>query len=159
MFLYVNNSFLCILKVCWHNFFLDYIGPRLWQSLHVGSVPIYFGSETVGRWIPNPMSVIRITDFKTPESLAGHVKMLQKNLEKYSKYLQHKPAYNNNYFTLVTNKHLAEFNMNMKYKQSFECQVCERVSKNEKIMKIGFKGYPYHSNENKLKCPGINQVK
>ena len=84
--------------------------------------------------------------------------MLQKNLEKYSEYLKHKPAYNNNYFTLVTNKHLAEFNMNMKYKQSFECQVCERVSKNEKIMKIGFKGYPYHSNENKLKCPGINQV-
>ena len=104
------------------------------------------------------MSVIRITDFKTPESLAGHVNMLQKNLEKYSEYLQHKPSYNSNYFTLVTNKHLSEFNMNMKYKQVFECQVCERVSKNEKIMKIGFKGYPYHSNENKLKCPGIVQT-
>ena len=138
--------------------FSDHIGPRLWQALHVGSVPIYFGSPTIGRWIPNQMSVIRVSEFKTPESLAGHVEMLVKNLEKYSSYLQHKPSYNSNYFTLVSNKGLEEFNLNLKYKQTFECLVCERVSKNEKIIKIGFKGYPYHSNENKLKCPGINRV-
>jgi hypothetical protein len=136
----------------------EYIGKRLWQVLHAGAVPVYFGAESVNKWMPNPNSLIHISEFKTTKALAEHLTILNKDSKKYSTYLQHKPTYNDNFFTLITNKHLADFNLNDKYLHHFECLVCERVSKNDKIMKIGFKGYPYHADENRLKCPSPTSI-
>ncbi len=136
----------------------DYIGRRLWQALHVGAVPIYFGAENVDAWMPNPMSVIKLAEIKNPKSLADYLILLHKDESMYSGFLKHKPSYNENYFTLLTNTQLLKFNLNENYLDRFECVVCERVAKNEKIIKLGFKGYPYHSNENKLSCPAPKSI-
>jgi hypothetical protein len=31
----------------------------VWQALHAGSVPVYFGAAGISEWLPNPASVIQ----------------------------------------------------------------------------------------------------
>jgi len=136
----------------------EFIGRRLWQALHVGAVPVYFGADAINIWMPNQPSLVNVREFKNPKLLADHLTMLHMYKDRYTAYLQHKPTYNDNYFTLISNKELSTAVLNAKYLEQFECMVCERVAKNEKIIKLGFKGYPYHSPETKLSCPPPSSI-
>ncbi|RXG53484.1 Alpha-(1,3)-fucosyltransferase 10 [Armadillidium vulgare] len=51
----------------------DYITEKLWRPLTVGSVPIYWGSPSVARWIPNNESILHVRDFSTPQQLANYI--------------------------------------------------------------------------------------
>lgn len=136
----------------------EFIGRRLWQALHVGAVPVYFGADGVDAWMPNHPSVVHVSAYRDLKLLADHLKMLHRNRDQYQSLLKHKPTYNDNYFALITNNHLLSANLNAKYAELFECLVCERIGKNEKITKLGFKGYPYHPPEDKLSCPGPRSI-
>ena len=77
----------------------DYIGDQLWkasgkqlalnfrrsiffvsQVLHVGSVPVYFGSPNVQDWLPTEESIINLSHYSSPIILAEHLKVVTSNL-------------------------------------------------------------------------------
>ena len=89
----------------------EYIGKRLWQALHVGAVPVYFGADAVDIWMPNQPSLVHIKEFKNPKLLGDHLTMLHISKDRYATYLKYKPSYNDNYFTLIINKQLNAANL------------------------------------------------
>ena len=110
----------------------EFIGRRLWQALHVGAVPVYFGADGVDAWMPNHPSVVHVSAYRDLKLLADHLKMLHRYRDQYQSLLKHKPTYNDNYFALITNNHLLSANLNAKYAELFECLVCERIGKKRK---------------------------
>jgi hypothetical protein len=48
----------------------DYMTEKLMRPLHLGSVPVYYGSPKAKDWMPNNNSIIMVNDFKTPKELA-----------------------------------------------------------------------------------------
>ncbi|XP_075217380.1 alpha-(1,3)-fucosyltransferase 10 [Lycorma delicatula] len=110
----------------------DYISDKLWRSLIVGSVPIYYGSPTVTDWLPNKNSAILMTDFGSPKALANYLHELNKNDIQYSSYLIHKS--NKKYKHKISNMKLVTALNQRKwsieevgYIDYFECFVCHSV--------------------------------
>lgn len=68
----------------------DYVSEKLWRAIHLGVVPIYFGSPSIRDWLPNEKSAILIEDFSTPKLLSAHIDVLMQNDDLYEKYLEHK---------------------------------------------------------------------
>lgn len=68
----------------------DYITEKFWRALHVGVVPIYYGSPSIRDWLPNEKSAILLEDFPTPELLSRHINNLMQNDTFYEEYLEHK---------------------------------------------------------------------
>ncbi|KAG4075099.1 hypothetical protein HA402_013494 [Bradysia odoriphaga] len=68
----------------------DYMTEKIWRTLVVGSVPVYFGAPNIKHWLPNNKSAILIDDFKTPRELAEFLLNLNENDNEYNTYLQHK---------------------------------------------------------------------
>jgi len=130
----------------------DSIGPRLWQAFHVGAVPIYYGAPNIDKYLPNKNSIIKITDFAHLGNLIDHIKMLNGNESLYSQYLKHKIKYNNDYFSLISNSEIEDYYPFDKYLSLFECLVCERESKNYRVTKVGFSGFPHHTEADIHKC-------
>ncbi len=52
--------------------------------------------------LPNHPSVVHVKEYKDPKVLTDKLKMLHRYKDKYLEFLQHKPSYNDNYFTLVS---------------------------------------------------------
>jgi hypothetical protein len=46
--------------------------------------------------------VVHVKEYKDPKVLTDKLKMLHRYKDKYLEFLQHKPSYNDNYFTLVS---------------------------------------------------------
>lgn len=68
----------------------DYVSEKFWRAIHLGVVPIYFGSPTIRDWLPNEKSAILIEDFPTPKLLSAHIDDLMRNDNLYEEYLEHK---------------------------------------------------------------------
>ncbi|XP_019630140.1 PREDICTED: alpha-(1,3)-fucosyltransferase 10-like [Branchiostoma belcheri] len=108
----------------------DYITEKLWRPLHLGSVPVYFGSPSIKEWLPTNRSAIHVSDFSGPKELAEFLTKLNNDDVEYEKYLDHK-------FVNVTNekliKHMKarEWGVNdftqMNFIDGFECFVCNRI--------------------------------
>jgi hypothetical protein len=130
----------------------DSIGPRLWQAFHVGVVPIYYGAPNIDSYLPNKNSVIKVTDFANLANLVDHIKAINSDDISYKKYMQHKMLYNNDYFSLVSNAEIENFYPFDKFLALFECLVCERESKNYRVTKVGFSGFPHHTEGNLHSC-------
>jgi len=65
----------------------DYVTEKLFQALQVGTVPIYMGAPNIDDFSPSNHSVIKVSDFGSPEELADYIQMLNQNNEKYEEYL------------------------------------------------------------------------
>ncbi|KAK7579633.1 hypothetical protein V9T40_000262 [Parthenolecanium corni] len=102
----------------------DYITEKLWRSLIVGSVPIYFGSPTIRDWLPNDKSVIFIEDFASPRDLADFIEELNYRDDLYDQYLLHKSIAKVDNILLksvLTNRPWNEYGSLI---EKFECDVC-----------------------------------
>lgn len=130
----------------------DSIGPRLWQAFHVGSVPIYYGAPNIDKYLPNKNSVIKVTDFANLANLVDHINAIDADERSYVKYMSHKLMYNNDYFSLVSNGEIENYYPFDKYQALFECLVCERESKNYRVTKVGFSGFPHHTEGDLHSC-------
>ncbi|XP_033744474.1 alpha-(1,3)-fucosyltransferase 11-like [Pecten maximus] len=129
----------------------DYMTEKLMRPLHVGSVPIYYGSPFAQEWMPNNSTVIMVNDFKSPKELAEFINYLDNNDDEYEKYMQFKKTGG------VTNQKLVDymkkrpwgshdhnfyiFNEDNKpdYFNGFECHVCKNIHKrmeNEKLRQL-----------------------
>lgn len=68
----------------------DYITEKFWRAIHLGVVPIYFGSPTIKDWLPNRKSAILLEDFSTVKLLSAHIDELMRDDSLYEEYLEHK---------------------------------------------------------------------
>ncbi|XP_070545104.1 alpha-(1,3)-fucosyltransferase 11-like [Ptychodera flava] len=109
----------------------DYMTEKLFRPLHVGSVPIYWGSSKARDWMPNDQSIIMMEDFESPQKLAEFITAVDQDDEEYLKYLKFKEEG-------VTNQFLIDHMMNRMWHDdevgngdfitSFECYVCDKVN-------------------------------
>lgn len=106
----------------------DYVTEKLWRAIHVGVVPIYFGSPSIRDWLPNEKSAILLQDFPTPKLLSRHIDQLMQDDEMYETYLEHKTK------GIITNMKL-DYEMKTRPYQNdrdklfheFECFMCKKV--------------------------------
>lgn len=106
----------------------DYITEKLWRAIHVGVVPIYFGSPSIRDWLPNEKSAILLQDFPTPKLLSQHIDELMEDDEMYETYLEHKIK------GIISNVRLDHELKTRPYQndrdklfQEFECFICKKV--------------------------------
>lgn len=65
----------------------DYVTEKLWRPLIAGSVPVYRGSPSVRKWLPDPRMVILVDDFDSPAALAAYLHYLNRNDTAYNEHL------------------------------------------------------------------------
>ncbi|KAL4241047.1 Alpha-(1 3)-fucosyltransferase 11 [Mactra antiquata] len=137
----------------------DYITEKFWRPLHIGSVPIIYGSPKIRDFLPDEHSAILVTDFESPKQLAEYLKYLNENDEEYNKYLEWK-------HTGVTNKYLLDlmeertWSITETWKtgasnfiEDFECFVCNRLHENLRRRKEGKKEIEHIVDKSHLECP------
>ncbi|CAH1793929.1 unnamed protein product [Owenia fusiformis] len=135
----------------------DYVTEKFWRTIHLGSVPIYFGSPKIKDFLPNDPSAIIIQDYKNISQLADFIHHLNKNDEEYAKYMQHKVQG-------VTNKYLIDrvknrewgYTGNRKYYHwtaGFECYACSKMHENLKREKLGEQTEIHQSKQDHYGCP------
>mgnify|MGYP000958303574 CR=1 FL=1 len=79
-----------------------FVTEKVLHALYAGSVPIYFGSKSVGIDF-NPESMIDYRNFDSMDSLLAYVKELDQNNEKYQKYIDaNKYASADQYSTMLS---------------------------------------------------------
>lgn len=106
----------------------DYISAKFWQALHVGVVPIYFGSLTVKDWFPNEKSAILLQDFPTPKLLSDYIDMLMKNDDLYDEYLEHKILGKISNTKLIEELQVRPYqNQVTKTTHEFICYLCKKL--------------------------------
>lgn len=126
----------------------DYMTEKLMRPLHVGSVPIYYGSPAAQEWMPNNSTVIMVKDFESPKKLAEFITFLDNNDEEYEKYMNFKKPGG------VTNEKLLKhmdkrpwgshdhnfyiFNEDNRpdYFQGFECHMCNSIYKRMEVERL-----------------------
>lgn len=106
----------------------DYITEKFWRAIHLGVVPIYFGSPSISHWFPNNKSAILLQDFPTPKLLSAHIDKLMGDDNLYEEYLEHKTK------GLISNKNLIKeaeertYQLHFKYTvEKFQCFLCEKL--------------------------------
>ena len=114
----------------------DYMTEKLYRTFHVGSVPIYRGSENVHDWIPNNGSIIMTNNFTSVKDLADFTKMLDRDDNLYEEYLLYKTeGISNN----VLVEHLRSRTWGALNKghfiEQFECHLCQKIRERLKAEK------------------------
>lgn len=140
----------------------DYMTEKLFRPLHVGSIPVYKGSDKAKDWMPDNKSVILIDDFSSAEELAKFLKHLDENDSEYESYLSYKQNGINNTY-LINNIRNREWGQNEPGKPDslvgFECYVCRQLTLRHQRESLQ-ESYPYISpwphrmaNGSHLNCP------
>ena len=94
----------------------DYVTEKLWNAINMNIVPVVLGAYNYSELLP-PKSYIDVKDYKSPQELANHLKLLDKNDSLYSEYLKWKDEYD-----IVPHP-------------PFACSVCEYVNRAEHVTK------------------------
>ncbi|KAN0015009.1 hypothetical protein ACTFIU_001330 [Dictyostelium citrinum] len=66
----------------------DYITEKLWESLSVGTIPIYLGAPNIKEFLPDPYSIINVRDFQSVNDLVNYLKMVENDESLRLKHLQ-----------------------------------------------------------------------
>lgn len=70
-----------------------YITEKLWQGLKIGSMPVYWGSPTIDRYLPTSSKneyppLIHTRDYPDMKAVVKHMVDLSKDDERYDKHMQ-----------------------------------------------------------------------
>ncbi|KAN0041397.1 hypothetical protein ACTFIV_003936 [Dictyostelium citrinum] len=66
----------------------DYITEKLWESLSVGTIPIYLGAPNIKEFLPDPDSIINVRDFQSVNDLVNYLKMVENDESLRLKHLR-----------------------------------------------------------------------
>ena len=131
----------------------DYATEKLWNALIAGSIPIYLGAPNIKDLLPNPESAIVASDFKSIAELSKEINRIDSDDQLYREKLKFKQGAISS-FTLVNAMESRKYNSKDDVVRAFECQVCDRVSKNFRMNRIGFKApLPYNADITHYGCP------
>ncbi len=89
----------------------DYITEKFYRALQMGAVPVVYGGGDYSAYAP-PHSYINAADFESPQSLAEHLLLLDRNPRLYAKY-----------FDWKTNWQMRENTAD-----SYWCRLCEKLN-------------------------------
>ena len=104
----------------------SWVDTRLLYALDAGSVPIFMGTEDVGRFLPGMEdSIIKVSDFENPKALAAYVKKVAADETLYNKYLAWKHRGPVNYSG--TEMEAVQSNM-----ANWYCNICDRIRQDPK---------------------------
>ncbi|KYQ89444.1 glycosyltransferase [Tieghemostelium lacteum] len=106
-----------------NNNYTDYVTEKLSHALLSTSIPVYMGPESVEDYVPGDKSIIKTSDFKSPQDLANYLLNLAENEEDYLSYFKWKKQYFRT--TFVRRYKECIFNV--------ECRLCERIVE-ERVM-------------------------
>ncbi|MBN3308117.1 FUT10 fucosyltransferase, partial [Amia calva] len=136
----------------------DYITEKLWRPLKLGVVPVYYGSPTVGRWLPSDRSAIVVNPDEPPVKLARYLKRLDQNDREYEAYLEWKRRGVISNQKLVTEMRERPWGVQDvfqdNYIDAFECMVCNRVWENIERRRQGRAPRRWKAEADHLSCPG-----
>ncbi|XP_049883377.1 alpha-(1,3)-fucosyltransferase 10-like isoform X2 [Pectinophora gossypiella] len=108
----------------------DYVTEKLWRSLEIGVVPIYFGSPLIRDWLPNNKSAILVEDFRSPKLLSEYLHYLLKNDTAYEEHLEHKTlrlVSNQRLLDLIKKRYTLHESCEEPPEKKFLCLICERI--------------------------------
>uniref|UniRef100_A0ABM5FRM4 GDP-fucose protein O-fucosyltransferase n=1 Tax=Pogona vitticeps TaxID=103695 RepID=A0ABM5FRM4_9SAUR len=135
----------------------DYITEKLWRPLKLGVVPVYYGSPSIGDWLPSNKSAVLVTAFSHPKDLARYIQVLDTDDKEYEAYLEWKLKGD------ISNKRLlaaikertwgVQDIMKDNYIDAFECMVCTRVWENIRRQAKGMLPTRWNAEANHLSCP------
>ncbi len=91
----------------------NYTTEKFWQPLKMGSVPIYWGSDTSKILEPGDNSVIRVNSFSSIKELVEFIEPLLVDEEKYNRYLEWKGKPFNRNFMMEAKYSLSQFVCNL----------------------------------------------
>lgn len=115
----------------------DYITEKFWRAIHVGVVPIYFGSSTIRDWLPNEKSAILIEDFPTPKLLLTYIDNLMQDDNLYEQHLEHKIKGKISNRRLVEELQARPYQTDHKKRHDkFVCFLCEKLYEKEKGVNV-----------------------
>eukprot|EP00633_Aureoumbra_lagunensis_P005025 CAMPEP_0197307068 /NCGR_PEP_ID=MMETSP0891-20130614/4492_1 /TAXON_ID=44058 ORGANISM="Aureoumbra lagunensis, Strain CCMP1510" /NCGR_SAMPLE_ID=MMETSP0891 /ASSEMBLY_ACC=CAM_ASM_000534 /LENGTH=384 /DNA_ID=CAMNT_0042790047 /DNA_START=313 /DNA_END=1464 /DNA_ORIENTATION=- len=63
-----------------------YVTEKIWQSLQVGTIPIYLGTRDIIKFVPHPDAVIQTRDYESPAKLARYLRYLTNTPEALDKH-------------------------------------------------------------------------
>eukprot|EP00904_Undaria_pinnatifida_P003174 jgi/Undpi1/12858/HiC_scaffold_7.g02525.m1 len=63
----------------------DYVTEKVYNGLQAGTLPIYWGAKNIDDYVPKG-SVVKTSDFSSPEALAKHLKFLSEDRDAYEAY-------------------------------------------------------------------------
>ena len=100
-----------------------FVDDRLYHALETGSVPVYMGTDKIEQFLPGNLkdSIIKVSDYESPQKLAEYLKYLSENETAYNKYLEWKVKGIGD----ITNTTIGRW---WKKKYPLFCQVCMRLS-------------------------------
>lgn len=106
----------------------DYVTEKFWRAIHLGVVPIYFGSPTIKDWLPNEKSAILLEDFPTVKLLSAHINELMRDDTLYEEYLEHKMDGKISNLKLVREIRTRPYQTNDAIKdREFMCYLCKKL--------------------------------
>lgn len=115
----------------------DYVTEKFWRAIHVGVVPIYFGSPSVKDWLPNEKSAIIINDFASPNLLSQHIDLLMHDDELYEEYLEHKTKGKISNRMLIKELQARPYQTDAtKRHHKFVCFLCKKLYEKDKAVNV-----------------------
>jgi len=115
----------------------EYITEKLWRTINVGAVPVYYGSSklSVASWLPNGAdSAIFISDFLDPTKLAAELLRIDADDGAYESYLLHKLSDRVSNVALKKSLSRRKWGVSLddvvekgSFVSSFECFLCDRL--------------------------------
>lgn len=120
----------------------DYVTEKFWRAIHLGVVPIYFGSPSIRDWLPNEKSAILIEDFPTPKLLSLHIDELMRDDDLYEEYLEHKTEGKISNSNLNKEIRARPYQTNDEVKDlEFVCFLCKKLHVNKNKQNIVTKSH------------------
>jgi len=106
-----------------NNVIKDYVSEKVYDGLLAGTVPVYHGAPTVDKLLPNPSSVVKVSDFpEGPKQLADHLKLVGQDKAKYNQLF----AWKSNPAQEEVDAFQEVIDMTA-YKYTSLCRICEKL--------------------------------
>jgi len=106
----------------------DYVSEKVFDGLLSGSLPVYWGTSSVDAYLPHPKSIIKASDFDTPEALAQYLQKVANDEDLYNSYFEWKKTYD------PQDPNIFNFQMKLNstaYKYTSICNMCDAVANGE----------------------------
>ncbi len=65
----------------------DYVTEKLFHAFAAGCVPVYYGTRSVERLLPDRLAIVRVLDFASLTGLVRHLEALASNASLYQRHL------------------------------------------------------------------------